>query len=157
MSSVPLKVNAAISAYEAARVDLLNFRQQHVQVMLAYDEKIEAYNNALNEAKSKVRDNADAIDGPTGDFSVSIPRTVSALLLRDLLGDEAEQYLEEAVLPEEKRWVVKTDAYKAAVGAGIIPKAIVDTVEVEGTPRVSGPSEIGLFSMGGKKSSKKKR
>lgn len=159
MNKVPLKVNAAVSTFEAARVKLLNFRQEHASIFLEYDELTEAYNEAVVAAKGAVRDHADSIDAPVGDFSVSTPVSISAILLRHILGDEeAADYVEPAPpVPEEKQWVVKVDAYRAAVGAGIIPVEVTEAVEQKLTPRVSGPAELGVFSLSGKKKSASKK
>lgn len=153
-TTVPLKVTTALEIYDATRVELLNFRQQHNVVISAYDELLDTYNRALNEMKVSVKDHADELeDANLGDFGLSIPRTANALMLIELMGEDASPYIEE--IPAVTEYKVKTKEYAAAVGAGIIPLAVAKEVEVKGSPRVSGPPEIGTFTLGGRRGKKK--
>lgn len=155
-ATIPLKVTKSQAKFEQARVDLLNFRNEHSGVLTEYDDMLDTYNDALVEMKAAVRDHADELEGsPIGDFSVSIPRTVDALLLVEVLGEEAEKYIE--TITPSPYVAVKLDVYKQAVATGILKADIVEKVEIKQSVRVSGPPECSPFSLAGKRKKRGKR
>lgn len=138
--NIPAKVTAALASFDAARADLLNFREDNKIVLMEYDQHLTAYNETLNAAKAAVRDSADVLEGGIGDFSITRPVSVDVDMLITLLGEEdAKPFL-------VHKYALNKEAYESAVADGRISQALVADLEKEGTPAIRGPKEYGVFS-----------
>lgn len=143
MSTTPLKVASAAARVKAARLNVLNFRQEHADVLGEYDILLDEYNAAVNDAKSVVRDNADILGNGYGEFAIVRTRKLDADVLESILGDAAGNYLVISKSVDREKW-------NKDVGSGAIPQAVVEVVEIEGSIQVRGPSEIGTWTVSGK-------
>ncbi len=142
MTTTPLKVATAANNVEAARLNILNFRQEHADVLGEYDILLDQYNAAVAEAKAAVKDNADILGNGYGEFAIVRVRKLDADVLESVMGEAAEPYLVVSKTVNREKW-------DKDVGSGAIPQAVVGVVEIEGSIQVRGPSEVGTWSVSG--------
>lgn len=143
MSEIPLKVISATARVEEARLHVLNFRQQHADVLGEYDILLDDYNNAVSEAKVVIKDNEELLSDGFGEFGIVRVKSVDPDKLLEALGDDALPYLIHKTSVDRK-------AYDAAVDSGKIPQSVVVAAETVGSIQVRGPSEVGTWVPGRK-------
>jgi hypothetical protein len=142
MTTIPMKVTSAAANVDAARLNVLNFRQEHADVLGEYDILLDQYNAAVNDAKAQVKDNADILGNGYAEFAIVRSKKLDADVLEAVMGDAADAYLVISKSVDREKW-------NKDVGSGLIPQSVASVVEIDGSIQVRGPSEVGTWSVSG--------
>lgn len=133
------EVFAAQASYEASLAAYEAHRHENKDIIEEHDHLAVALGEALEELKSKLRENYQLFGSQFGSFSISVPRKYSYEKLKQLLGDSAEPYT-------VTRYTVNADAFNEAVKNGIIKPEVADEVIGKDSPRISGgPKPPSIF------------
>lgn len=135
------EIQATAQAYSTAAEDLKEFLHQHADVFARFGELADNCNRArtMHLSLLKLRKTSSSL------FKMSIPRSFQCPdveAARGLLGDRFAEFV--SLEPR-----VNTAAVRNAIDAGTIPGLEMMFVEVEGTPRHTGPKEIDLSGLTG--------
>ncbi len=130
-----MKLQAALSRFESARANLEAFRKEYSDIVEDHDRLRESYNVALAEVKAIYKDNHEIVGKRYGEFKLSVPTHVDAEKLLKLMGAKADPLV-------NVKYSIVRDQYDKAVEKGLIPSDVIDEVQYEGSPRVSGPKEL---------------
>lgn len=131
---LPLDFQASMAKFEAARETLGAFRNEpkNARILETHDHLRDAYNEALNEVKTKYKENFEAIGKKYGEFSAVLKVEVDADRLLELLGPTVDPIL-------KIKYTVDRVLYNKAVAEGIIPEEVVEEVEKAKEPEIRGP------------------
>lgn len=132
----PLKLQAALANYQAARQAIDAFRLEHADVFEEFEELIRSHDTAVVDVRSEYAKNWATVGKKFEDFSVQVRRDVNVPLLYEYLSDDHPELFDLSYKLRDR------NSYNRAVRDGVISTEILGKVETE-VVIVKGPNKIG--------------
>ena len=132
MKAIPMKAQAALARFEAAREALAAFSKDNSDVVEEYNLLRGAFNAAIDEMKAIYKDNFDVLGPKYGDFKAVVKTELSAEALMEALGQASGPYI-------VTKHSVNRKEYIKAVENGLISSEVVASVETQSSPIIYGP------------------
>lgn len=139
--SIPLKLQTAQSKLEAARLEILRVRDEHSDVFAQYDHLVSLYNEALQDAKNLLLENAGKIDDRVGEFSIILVQKTSPELVMEALGEDSAPFI-------SQKLVVDRAKLDEAISNGEIEQDMIDALFTR-EYQIRGPKALEPFSIAG--------